>query len=825
MTNRRRGVSGDVHQNADGAMAADLALCAQEQIHIPGAIQPHGALLAADDRSLLITHASANLGAILGLRAEEALGQHMQAMLGAPTCRALLAGRPDASPVEGIFPAAPPRAAAEWVSQTTIAGPGASTLHLRAHRSGRHVCIDIEPAAEPPHPAPAVILAQPVLDSFAGADTRAELCQLAVRGLKAVTGYDRVMAYRFSEEGHGEVIAEAREPGQKPYLGHHYPGREIPPQARALYLRQRVGMIADAHYRPVKLLADPALDDGTPLDLSGSTLRSVSPVHREYMANMNTAASLTIGIADSSDPAAPVLWGMLVCHHRVPRIVAPEVRAAAAIIGQVVSLLLATLRQAEQHAQQLERHATLGLLLDRLAAMPAASDLAGALAVEELLLLVNARGALVRCGGALHAIGRTPPADIAARAMSLLLAEAGGAVLAVDDLSHRHGELEACIPHGSGALLLPLPPALDPCEGENAILWFRPEQSRTVVWGGDPAQHAISDPATGRISPRTSFAAWKQTVRGRAAPWSAAELALAGELRDGIAAAVALNAKAQLILLQVYRELSETLEERLEQRNAAYQAEVEERRKVEAQLLRAQQVESIGLLAGGVAHDVNNVLASVIASIELARMRARDPLKLAQFLLSAQEAAERGAKITSHLLAYARRQRHQPTRCDLNVLVGKLKGWVERAIGPKIVLRLDLAAGLWAVSADCVHFETAVINLALNARDAMPEGGTLVIATSNVPAWTADLPPDLGQDDFVCFSVHDSGAGMSAEVLAKASEPFFTTKDVGRGTGLGLSQVYGFCKQSGGTARLSSTQGVGTRVEMFLPVSRKNSQF
>ena len=219
---------------------------------------------------------------------------------------------------------------------------------------------------------------------------------------------------------------------------------------------------------------------------------------------------------------------------------------------------------------------------------------------------------------------------------------------------------------------------------------------------------------------------------------------------------------------------------------------------------------------------MNNVLASVIASIELARIRAGDPAELARFRLSAQEAAERGARITNHLLAYALKQQHKLVRCDLNVLISNLRDRIERSIDTmtgttKIALRLDLAGDLWPVSADCVHLETAVINLALNARDAMPEGGTLAIATTNIAAGTVGLPSELEQADLVCVAVHDTGCGMSADVLAKAFEPFYTTKDVGRGTGLGLSQVYGFCKQSGGTARLASTPGAGTRVELFLP--------
>ncbi len=360
-----------------------------------------------------------------------------------------------------------------------------------------------------------------------------------------MTGYDRVIAYRFHDDDHGEVIAEAREDHIEPYLGLHYPADDIPAQARALYLRQRVGTVADSNYQSVPLLADPALDDGTPLDLTPSALRSTSPSHREYMRNMGTAASLTVAL-----PHGTRLWGMLVCHQLTPRRAGPEQRAIAEMIGQVTSLLLSSLGEAEFAAQRLARNITLNSLTQRIAApgpLPEAIEAAAA----DFLALVDAAGAMVCLSGKVISLGRLPPPDVAARALAALRAEAADGVLAVDDLGIRFADLAECTSDGSGALLLRLQ-----SEADDAILWFRPEMSRTVAWGGNPDKSMSVTAETGRVSPRTSFAAWIATVSGRSAPWTAADVALAREAGRVIEAEQVYRIRAELARLRDYDALT-----------------------------------------------------------------------------------------------------------------------------------------------------------------------------------------------------------------------------------------------------------------------------
>jgi light-regulated signal transduction histidine kinase (bacteriophytochrome) len=450
----------------DALSEFDLSPCAQEPIHGPGAIQPHGAMLAALVDSGIVTHASANLMAILGLSAEAVLGQSLARALGDTAARIL----------QGVD-----LRDGATLGQVHFLSAPHGTLSLHGHRSGRHICVDIEPTLPDSGQKQLFTMVQAVLETFRQATTRAELCELAVRGLKAITGYDRVMAYRFGEDGHGEVTAEARIAQVEPYLGLRYPATDIPPQARRLYLRQRVGAIADANYQPVPLVCDHSRDEGKSLDLTHSALRSVSPLHREYMRNMKTAASLTVGLSHGEK-----LWGMLVCHHATARTAGPELRAAADMIGQVVSLLLGSLGEAEVYSQQIERAGVLRALISRLAApMPLPEALAAAEA--ELLDLVNADGAVVRFSGSLFCLGRTPPLSAAEHALALLQPDAAGEPLAVDDLGLRYLELASCTSKGSGALLLPIAH-----DADDAILWFRPELSRTVLWGGNPTDSTLS---------------------------------------------------------------------------------------------------------------------------------------------------------------------------------------------------------------------------------------------------------------------------------------------------------------------------------------------
>jgi signal transduction histidine kinase/CheY-like chemotaxis protein len=254
----------------------------------------------------------------------------------------------------------------------------------------------------------------------------------------------------------------------------------------------------------------------------------------------------------------------------------------------------------------------------------------------------------------------------------------------------------------------------------------------------------------------------------------------------------------------------------LEQTNEQLRQQIAERRQAEAALQQAQKMEMIGQMTGGVAHDFNNLLTAVLGNLELAIRRGTDE-GIRRYLEGATHAARRGAKITSQLLAFSRTQRLQTEPIDLNSIVNRMGELLLRTIGATVRIETILESNLWQATADPSQIESVILNLAVNARDAMPNGGRLIISTANVPREERNKPAELAAGDYVAVCVSDTGTGMTDEVLRKAFEPFFTTKAVGSGTGLGLSQVYGIAKQTGGGVSIATKVGEGSKVTVYLP--------
>ncbi len=243
-----------------------------------------------------------------------------------------------------------------------------------------------------------------------------------------------------------------------------------------------------------------------------------------------------------------------------------------------------------------------------------------------------------------------------------------------------------------------------------------------------------------------------------------------------------------------------------------------ERHRLEEVLRQSQKMEAVGQLTGGIAHDFNNLLTVILGNLETVQRRLPHG-EVRTFVDSAVRGAERAATLTQRLLAFSRRQPLAPRPLDPNRLVGGMSDLLLRVIGESVAVETVLARNIWRISADANQLESAILNLAVNARDAMPQGGKLTIATANatVEAEAGEADPELADGQYVMIAVSDTGQGMSPEIRAHAFEPFFTTKETGRGSGLGLSQVYGFVKQSGGNVMIGSEPGRGTTVRLYLP--------
>jgi signal transduction histidine kinase/ActR/RegA family two-component response regulator len=251
--------------------------------------------------------------------------------------------------------------------------------------------------------------------------------------------------------------------------------------------------------------------------------------------------------------------------------------------------------------------------------------------------------------------------------------------------------------------------------------------------------------------------------------------------------------------------------------NSRLEAEIAQREVTEGQLHQAQKMEALGQLTGGIAHDFNNLLTAVIGNLELARRRTGSDPHVAGLLEAALSAAERGATLIKELLAFARQQPLHPKAVDVSAVVDNTEKILKQSIGPDIRVLIRAEPGLWLAWVDSNQLALAILNLALNARDAMPGGGRLQIACGDRRAEADNSPSDLATGNYVVVSVSDTGTGMSRATLAHVFEPFFTTKDAGRGSGLGLSMVQGFAAQSGGAAHIVSSLGEGTTVELWLP--------
>jgi diguanylate cyclase (GGDEF)-like protein len=506
----------------------DLTACDREPIHVPGHIQPHGVLLATAPGSTLISHISENLDVSTGLRAEKLLGAELGSVLGAAALRAVEQSLQDTS------------YAPSNVLRLALPFPVRPKRKLLAHRWQNRLILELEDAPVYDEAGDALSRAHDIIATLRDARTQQALCDAVVRKFRTLTGYDRVMLYRFDPAGHGCIIAEDKRDALPPYLNQHYPASDIPQQARRLYVLARVRAITDTEYQPVGLLSR----GNAPLDMSLCALRGISPIHLEYMRNMGTRASLSVSLIRDD-----ALWGMIVCHHMTPFTPSADLRALSDMIGQLVGVLLMRLENTDALASRLDRTAAIISLRD---AMDLTNTIAGGLMRESntLLNLVGATGALIRCNGVTQLLGTTPaePDAIAIADSALRLHPAG--ITALSDAGMPGGIAASCAATASGILALPIGDATSDAPSEtpkDAIIWFRPELPKTIRWAGDPHKPVTQGPDGARLSPRKSFAAWSELVRGHSESWSIADRQAAEDLRRTVSRALLQQAALRLM--------------------------------------------------------------------------------------------------------------------------------------------------------------------------------------------------------------------------------------------------------------------------------------
>jgi light-regulated signal transduction histidine kinase (bacteriophytochrome) len=505
----------------------DLDDCAREPIHIPGAIQPHGVMLVLDPSSQEITHAAGDVAALLGVEAW--IGRSLGEVLGDEI--ASRAARTSGSSAPG-----------EYVGRVTTAG--GRPIDVSIHVCGDHTILEAEPAPETVMPA-AVLLAQ--LEAAGGAFERAPnlkaLCERAAIEFQRLTGFDRVMIYRFLDDEAGVVLAETTGAGLPSYLNHHFPGSDIPAQARALYVRNLVRVIPDVGYRPAPL--QPAWREDAPLDMSDAILRSVSPVHMQYLRNMGVGASASISIVKEG-----ALWGLIACHHATAKLMPYDIRAAARTLAGGLARQVRAKEDAEGYRERLRLRGVEDELASRFARL---GGVEGSLAASlpDLRVMFDADGVAVVRGEALMMDGVHPPPAAIRELAGWLLTAAPDAPLATDRLSEFHAKAKAYQKSGSGLLGLVVG-----AEEPLVILWFRVEENEVVNWAGNPHKAASLGPGE-RLTPRASFEAWRETVRGRARRWTLPEVDAAVRLRG-----LLLEQRGQRRLRELNHQLSEAVSEK-----------------------------------------------------------------------------------------------------------------------------------------------------------------------------------------------------------------------------------------------------------------------
>lgn len=509
---------------------ADLTNCERELIHLAGSIQPHGRLMVLDGPQATILRASNNLAEWMGRPIEELLGQPLDAL--SPVLAALVRAQ-DAMVDEHM------------VEYSRFAGddrlpPAEVALHRGA--DGRIVVelediLDETDGCDPRSTQPVLPQLAECITALSNATALDRLTDEVAGWVRHLTGYDRVMVYKFDAEGHGNIMAESRHERLESLLGYHYPASDIPQRARELYLRNRVRVLVDVEAASSPIVSSSALE-AEPFDMSMCTLRSMSPLHLQYLQNMGVTATMVVSVVHDG-----ALWGLIAAHHYSPRPIAPAVRAAADLISEVLSTRISAI---ENYAQ-----AQVALMVRKLEqrlveATTSEGDWRHALLRNPKVLLdpLNATGAVLICEGEILTCGEVPSTTDLRRLQSALDGMQSDSPFATACIGEQLPDVAGLSPLASGVLAVRLSN-----DQPDFLIWLRKEQLMNLTWAGNPAKPMVGENPL-ELSPRRSFAAWSEIVRGRSLTWTRSEIALARSIR---AALVDIIVQVQSVRLLIAR--------------------------------------------------------------------------------------------------------------------------------------------------------------------------------------------------------------------------------------------------------------------------------
>jgi light-regulated signal transduction histidine kinase (bacteriophytochrome)/response regulator RpfG family c-di-GMP phosphodiesterase len=770
----------------------DLTNCDREPIHTSGAVQPHGVLLVVSSE-LVVLQASVNVGLFFGVEASALVGQPLSRVLDAAAVAGLAANlAPDAGP-----PVNPLR---------VLSRDGGRPFDAIVARGAQGTLVELEPAPDNAAELSFAAFYQQVrvaITRLQAAPSVIALCERAVAEVRAMTGFDRVMAYRFDRDDHGHVIVENKREELESYLDLHYPASDIPAQARRLYTINRLRTIADVAYAPVPIV--PALSpvDGAPLDLSDSVLRSVSPIHVQYLQNMGIHASMSISLVIDGR-----LWGMIICHHYQAKVVPYVVRAACDFLSQSLSWQLAASERADRTDKRTQAEGELRRIMKELTA---AKDLEQGVAqsAPQLLALTQATGAALVHAGRVSCFGVTPSMDEVDALTAWLRERAGSGTFSSEHLAADYSPLEGGV--AAGLLAVPLEPA-----GGSWMLWFRPEVTRTVDWAGEPHKQVSIENGETRLTPRGSFALWKETVRGHSEPWQPWHLEIARELGHAIAGVVLAHAatigKLNVELRQREQSLLRVNEELRESHRGvvALLAELEEK----AGELRVGAEIKTRIVANA-SHEFRTPLNSILGLSKLLLDGADGPLneeqeKQVRFIRSASKELY---TLVNDMLDVAKVEsgkavlRIEPFA--LEDMFAALRGTMRPllAADSEVELIVEPAPAGLTLETDQGKLAQILRNLLANALK-FTERGEVRLSTRVV-------------DDEVHFAVRDTGIGIALPDQDRIFEEFAQVDSAVqrrvKGSGLGLHLSRSLADLLGGSLRVTSTPGEGSTFTCVVP--------
>jgi light-regulated signal transduction histidine kinase (bacteriophytochrome) len=485
---------------------ADLSNCEREEIHLAGSIQPHGALLVVSEPDHRVVQASANAAEFLNLK--QVIGMALADLDGDLLVRIL----PHLDPTAQGMPIA---------VRCRIGSPSAEFDGLLHRPPAGGLVIELERAG------PSVDLSRHIanaLEKIRTASSLRALCEEAATLFQDRTSYDRVMIYRFDDEGHGEVFSERRRPELEAYLGNRYPATDIPQMARRLYERTRVRVLVDVNYEPVPLRPRLSPITGQDLDMSLCFLRSMSPIHLQYLKNMGVGATLVISLVVGGK-----LWGLVACHHYEPRFIHFELRAVCELLAEAIATRIAALEsfaqsQSEIFVQRLEQR--------MIEAMSREGDWRGAIfdSSQSILQPLGATGSALIYEGQIISTGEVPGTQEIREIGAWLDTHRDRSLMATASLGLDLPQFAGITKVASGIAVTPI--SSNPGE---YLIWFRPERIRTVTWGGDPLKPFVIGDNPLDLSPRRSFAQWHQQVEGTSEPWTPADIAAARLIGQSVA--------------------------------------------------------------------------------------------------------------------------------------------------------------------------------------------------------------------------------------------------------------------------------------------------